>query len=138
MSLRDILTRNLGWKLLSLVLAVVIWVTVKVVSTERGDQVERSFLNLPLQIVSSTADVRAFRVSPVTVDVTVKGRGETIKALTEREIHSFVDASDAEASQKFTRRVEVAVPAGVTIVRVDPTEATVEVRAPNPSFPVNP
>jgi hypothetical protein len=127
--LRDLLLKNFGWKMLSLVLAVAFWLTIKTVSTERGDQVERLYINLPVQIVSSTTDVRAFKVVPDLVAVTVKGRGDVMKALTDRELHVLVDITSADTSQPFTRRVQVALPIGVTIVRVDPTEVIVE--APN-------
>jgi hypothetical protein len=125
--LRELLLRNLGWKMLSLGLAVAIWLTVKTAINERGTQSVRTFINIPAQIVSSTTDVRTFRVVPDVVSVTVRGRPEVIGVLSEREIHAFVDATAADISQNFNRRVQVATPIGITIVRVDPVEVTVEV-----------
>ena len=63
---RNILLRNFGWKLLSLALAIVIWLTIKALSAEQG-QTERMFINLEIKIVSGTADVRTFRIEPTTV-----------------------------------------------------------------------
>jgi len=137
--LRELLLRNLGWKLLSLGLAVAIWLTVKTAINERGTQSVRTFPNLPAQIVSSTTDVRPFHVVPDVVSVTVRGRPEVIGVLSEREIHAFVDTTTADVSQNFTRRVQVATPIGITIVRVDPVEVTVEVPPRQPlTFPSNP
>ncbi|MFO1512507.1 MAG: hypothetical protein U1F83_06270 [Verrucomicrobiota bacterium] len=124
---RDLLLKNIGWKMLSLGLAVAIWLTVKTAINERGAQSVRTFINIPTQILSSTSDVRTFRVVPDVVSVTVRGRPEVIGVLNEREIHAFVDTTSADISQNFTRRVQVATPIGITIVRVDPVEIAVEV-----------
>lgn len=118
---RDIILRNFGWKLLSLALAIVIWLTIKALSAEQG-QTEKLFLSIPIQIVSSTADVRAFRVEPTTVNVTLKGRPGAINRLTEREIRVLVDVSSADMHQSFRRHVDVAVPNGITVVRYEPIE----------------
>jgi hypothetical protein len=134
--LRELLLRNLGWKMLSLGLAVAIWLTVKTAINERGAQSVRSFMNIPTQILSSTTDVRTFRVVPDVVSVTVRGRPEVIGVLTEREIHAFVDTTAADISQNFNRRVQVATPMGITIVRVDPVEVAVEV-PPRPEPKIN-
>jgi YbbR domain-containing protein len=138
--LPELLRQNLGWKILSLALAIAFWATIKTVSTERGDQVERLYINLPVRIVSSTTDVRTFKVTPDQVAVTVKGRGDVMKALTDRELHIFADitGADTSATRHFTRRVQVAIPVGVTIVRVDPTEVVVDVPAsPSESAPTS-
>jgi hypothetical protein len=125
--LRGLLLKNLGWKMLSLGLAVAIWLTVRTAINERGTQSVRTFDNIPAQIVSSTTDVRTFRVIPDTVSITVRGRPEVIGVLTDREIHAFVDTTPADITQNFSRRVQVATPIGITVVRVDPAEALVEV-----------
>jgi len=130
--LRELLLKNIGWKMLSLGLAVAIWLTVKTAIAERGAQSVRTFLNIPAQIVSGTSDVRTYRVIPEVVNVTVRGRPEVISVLSEREIHAFVDTTSADISQNFTRRVQVATPIGITIVRVDPVEVAVEVPPKQP------
>ena len=138
--LREILLRNLGWKLLSLGLAIAIWLTVKTAISERGAQSVRTFDNIPAQIVSGTTDVRTFRVTPEKVSITVRARPEVISVLTDREIHAFVDVTTADLSQNFNRSVKAATPIGITIVRIDPVEVSVEVppkSAVPPKFPSN-
>jgi len=122
--LRDALSKNIGWKMLSLGLAVAIWYAVK---TNNGTQSVRTFNNIPAQVVSSTTDVRTFRVIPETLSITVRARPEVIAVLTDREIHAFVDVSAADITKNFSRRVQVATPIGITVVRVDPVEVAVEV-----------
>jgi len=120
----NILFRNFGWKLLSLALAVVIWLTIKALSAEQG-QTERMFVNLPIQIVSGTADVRAFRVEPATLNVTIKGRPGAINRMVEREIRALVDLTSADVTQSFRRHVDIVVPNGITVVRFEPTEVQI-------------
>jgi YbbR domain-containing protein len=122
--LRYILTNNFSWKILSVGLAFVIWLTVKTTSAEQG-QTERIYLAMPLQIVSSTADVRTHSMDPSVVTVTVRGRAEVVNKLSEREIHCFVDVTSTETTQTFRRRIEVAVPSGITVVQVEPADTVV-------------
>lgn len=121
---RNILFRNFGWKLLSLALAVVIWLTIKTISAEQG-QTERMFVNLPIQIVSGTADVRTFRVDPITVNVTVKGRPGAVTRMVERELRPIVDLTSADITSPFRRHVDIIVPNGITVVRFEPTEVQI-------------
>jgi hypothetical protein len=109
---------------MSVGLAIAIWLTVKTTSAEQG-QTERIYLAMPLQIVSGTGDVRTYLMEPSHVTVTVKGRTEVVNRLAEREIHCFVDATSADTTQNFRRRVEVAVPSGITVVQVEPADALV-------------
>ena len=121
---RDILFRNFGWKLLSLALAVVIWLTIKALSAEQG-QTEKLFMDLPVQILSGTADVRTFRVEPTSVNVTIKGRPGAIRRMAEREIRPLVDITSADVTQSFRRHVDIVVPNGITVVRFEPTEVLI-------------
>jgi YbbR domain-containing protein len=121
---RNILFRNFGWKLLSLALAVIIWLTIKALSAEQG-QTEKLFLGLQIQIVSGTADVRTFRIEPSNVNVTVKGRPGAISRLAEREIRVFADLTGADFTKSFRQHLDVSVPNGITVVRFDPIEVQV-------------
>ncbi len=134
--LRDFIVKDFGWKLLSLALAVAIWLTVKGFSNDSGTQAERIFTDIPAQIVSGTTDARTFRINPEVVQVTVKGLPDAIKALTEREIHVYVDVSNADSTRNFRKRVEVSTPTRITIVKVEPTEVEVVVPPrPSPAAP---
>jgi len=134
MALRDIVTKDLGWKAFSLVLAFIIWVTVKSVSTETPSAIDalstwatRSITNLPVLVVSAAADVREFKVSPETVDVRISARPEIIAALQEKDIHVTVDLTDIQAARGLRKRVDVSTPTGVTVVSVSPPDVEVVV-----------
>ena len=130
---REFIVKDFGWKLLALALAVAIWLTVKGFSSDGGTPTdERTFTDLPAQIVSGTTDVRGYRINPAGVQVTVKGRPDLIKALTGQEIRVYVDGSIADPTQSFRQRVDVSAPTRITIVKVEPTEVEVVV-PPRPS-----
>jgi hypothetical protein len=133
---RELIVKDFGWKLLSLALAVAIWLTVKGFSSDSGTQAERTFADLPAQIVSGTTDARTFRITPELVQVTVKGLPDAIKTLTEREVHVYVDVSNADPTRNFRKRVEVSAPTRITIVKVEPAEVEVVVPPrPSPTAP---
>jgi hypothetical protein len=130
--LRDLILKNLGWKVLSLGLAIAIWLTVRAAIDERGGASVRTFDEIPIQIVSSTTDVRAFRVDPDKVGITVQGPSQMINVLTDREIRAFVDLTWADTSQNFNRPIRIATPPGITLMRVDPADVTVVVPSRSP------
>jgi hypothetical protein len=129
--LRDLLFKNLGWKLLSLAFAAAIWLTVKTFSSETAALKETRHERIPIRLVSSTADVRAFKVEPEFVAVTLRGQPEIIERLTEAELRVLVDVSGADLDRDFRRRVDVSVPRGVTVINVEPADAVVLVPAHN-------
>lgn len=134
MTPQDIVTKDVGWKLFSLVLAAVIWFTVKPVGREAGrpgnpllGSVPRTFTNLPVVVMSSAADVRAFRVNPDMVNVKVSGSSDAVAALTERDIRVTVDLTEIESARGLQSRVTVAVPPGVTFIKATPPQVDVVV-----------
>ena len=133
MPLRDIVTKDFGWKMFSVVLAVAIWLTVQAISKDRGlaqtlgPWENHTFTNLPVLVVSAAADVREFKVQPATVDVSVRGRPEVISALAEKEIEVRVDLTDVESARNLRKRAIVALPPGVILVRITPNEVDVVV-----------
>ena len=136
--LRELVLKNIGWKMLSLGLAVAIWLPIHDAINERGGARVRTFHDVPAQIVSSTSDVRGFRVDPDKVSVTVQGAAQMINVLTDREIHAFVDVTAADISQNFTWQLRIATPPGVTLIRVDPADLTVIVPPKPPvKFPTD-
>ena len=134
MAPRDVFIKDAGWKFFSLVLAVFLWVTIKTVSDDpsRGGNPltksdEHTFTHLPVLVVSTASDVRAFKVDPAFVEVTVSGRPDVVNALTEKDIHVTVDLTDIEAARGLRKRVDVATPPGVTFVEASPAEVDVVV-----------
>ena len=138
MPLRDVITKDLGWKILSVALAAAIWFTVHNATNDGmagrnplTGTTTRTFDKLPVLVVSAAADVRAFKVQPDTVQVVVSGRPEVLDALTERDIHVIVDLTEIESARNLRKHVEVSTPPGITFVRAEPSVVDVVVPARN-------
>ncbi len=134
MAMRDWLTKDLSWIIVSLLLAVAIWLTVYKIREEpetavaRG--VENTYGNLPVHLLSAAADVHDYRAAPGTVAVTVSGPPNAMAILQADQIHAVVDLTGIESSHDLRRPVEVSVPIGMTLVRVEPLEVGVIVPSP--------
>lgn len=132
--MRNFLTKDVGWKLFSLALAVGIWFTIHALSRDAltparplESWATRTFTDASVLVVSAAADVREFKVHPAAVQVTVSGRPEVMIGLEEKEIRVAVDLTDIEPARDLRKRVDVSVPPGVTVVRVVPAEVDVVV-----------
>jgi|KBSMisStaDraftv2_1062788.scaffolds.fasta_scaffold906499_2 YbbR domain-containing protein len=129
--LRGLFFTDVWLKLFSLTLAFLIWVAVTFAIQQNKATFptgaalpasERVFPKVPVTIMSSAEDVRAFTVEPKEIEVTVQGMANTLQSLKPTDIHVTVDLSDAAASHLTSKRVEISVPAGVSHVRVFPAE----------------
>jgi YbbR domain-containing protein len=128
--LRDLLIKDFGWKLFSLLLAAFIWYTVHKLIEEPGKAavslVNRTdtFGNVPVFIVAET-ELRQYGLNSNNVSVTVTGPPEVMDGLQLNQIHATVDLTGFNGKPKeMDRRVEVSVPWGVTVVEVEPAEVT--------------
>jgi YbbR domain-containing protein len=129
--MRDWLTKDIGWKIFSVILALVIWLTVHKIYEEPGAATararENTYGDLPVLVVSESADVHDFRVLPATVSVTVSGPPEAMSTLQANEIRATVDLT---TGKELRRKVEISTPPNVTLVSVEPPR--VGVIAPPP------
>ena len=123
--LRNLFVEDFWWKLFALALAVLIWLTVTFASQKEIGTDRRVFLNLPVAVLSSTEDVRNFKVSPNEVVVTVQGDAKTLQNLQSKDLRAMVDLTGVGAARDLRKRVEVSVPAGITHTRVMPGEVQV-------------
>ena len=138
--MRDWFTKDLGWKMFSAFLALAIWLTVHKILDESAPSpvvvpllppspVATTFTNLPLLIVSAAADVREFSVKPNVVTVTVSGQPQIMAALQAEQIHALVNLTDIETARDLHRPVDISMPAGVTLVTVEPAAVSVVIPA---------
>ena len=126
--MRDLFTKDLGWKMFSLLLAAFIWLTVHKIIEPKASAVASvsnpvTYGNLPVYVVATAADVHLYRVAPNAVTVTVSGPPEAIAVLQANQIRPTVDLTDIEAAKEgkdMKRTVEVSAPSGITLVRVEP------------------
>ena len=114
----------------SLLLAAAIWLTVhRILEPENallaGRTSTLTFDTLTVQPVSSTSDVRFYRVVPPVVRVTVSGPPEVMNQLQQSQVEAEVNLTGAVGA---TAPVDIIAPPNVTLVAVEPQ--TVSILAP--------
>jgi YbbR domain-containing protein len=75
--------------------------------------------------MSTAADVRDVKVRPSEVEVTVRGEGKLVRSLNGNEIRAIVDLTGIESARELRKRIDISMPAGITLVRVSPEEVQV-------------
>lgn len=127
---RDIFFKDFGWKLFSLLLAAFIWFTVhKIIEepqpTGLSNSVSPVIYELPVLIVATAADMHLYHVNPDKVSVTVSGSSDIMSVLEANEIRVTADLSKFDPTKSSDVPVDVSVPGGVTLVKVEPARVSV-------------
>ena len=129
--MRDWLTNDFGWKVFSVVLAVVILLTVRNGGVESGAPgllaEQKTYPNIAVSAVSATTNVQNFHIEPNIVSVTVSGTPDVMAALDPTRIHAIVNLTGIDSAHGLKQGVDVAAPPRVTVLNVDPPEVTVTI-----------
>jgi hypothetical protein len=135
MAKRDWITRDFGWKLFSLVLAVVVFVAIRRNINEGPSTVTTVmpfatmqtvvFTNLPVYAVSASADVHNAQITPVAVAVQLSGPSEIMAVLEENKVHAVVNLTGIDVARNLNLPVDVSAPPGVAVNKVDPSRVGV-------------
>ena len=133
--MRELFIKDWGWKLFSLLLAAAIWLMVHRILQESPTNAAptgATYAGLPVSIVSASADVRDYRLLQPTVTVTVRGSPEAVGKLQANQVHATVDLTDTSTVNTVRQRVEVSVPASITVVSIIPENIGVIAPPPQP------
>ncbi|MCZ7640100.1 MAG: diadenylate cyclase CdaA [Verrucomicrobia bacterium] len=105
-----IMTVRLGWKILSVLLATLVWVLIRVNSGDglRFGQV-RTFDAVPIHVMTPANDPGVFAVEPPSVRLAVSALPATLKRLRLTDLLVFVNLSSVPEAEAY-RDVEVHVP----------------------------
>lgn len=134
---RDVIFNNAGWKLLSLVLAVLIWATYSSDLMERlrpGGL--RRFSAVPVTVLTTASDRRSYRVTPDKVEILVRGSANLLEAVQTGELQAFVDLTGVRETEGLRQKIAINLPPGFSVARVIPPDAWVE-PAPAPQLETN-
>jgi YbbR domain-containing protein len=85
---------------------------------------QRTFLKLPVVVLSSAEGVGEIQIHPQEVEVTIEGEPRTLQNVQSKDIRAIVDLTGIKAAE-LRKRIEVSTPAGVTHVRVAPQEVEI-------------
>jgi YbbR domain-containing protein len=125
------IAEDFNWKIFSVILAVVVWLTVYKIRDEPGAPgllaIQNTFTNVPVLAVSAGADVQEASIVPEAVSVTVSGSPGIMSVLQTSQLHAIVDLTGIDLAHDLKRRIYLAPPPGVTILKIDPSDVTVTI-----------
>jgi YbbR domain-containing protein len=126
---KDLLTRNWALKLLSFVLAIVLWLTVIPEEKIYGERT----LSVPLETRSIPASMELVEKSVSTVDITVRATNRQLSQLTAADIEAVLDLKKASAAQEdyALDAAMIVVPPDVKAVRVFPGKIHIKLEKAN-------
>ena len=134
MPFRDYILNNFWWKLLSLMLAALTWLTIRT-AFERDQTLQespvvtsstRSFPALPITLMTSSTNPNHYRVEPSTIAVDVSGTEIDLKKLQEKDVHLYVDISNVGDEKQVRRKIEAQAPRDLKITGLSLAYANVE------------
>ncbi len=136
MILRDYILNNFWWKLLSLLLAGLTWLTIW--TAFRRDEARRdspiittrtsirAFAAVPITVLAEATNTNRYRVNPPTVSVEVGGSSNELFRLQVENIKAFVDLTEAGDQKEFRRPIQTQVPGELKVTGLSSTNARVE------------
>lgn len=134
MAMRDYVLHNFWWKLLSLLLAALTWLTIRT-ALEREQALrqsplvsryERSFMDVPVTLVTAATNASRFRIEPATTTVDVSGPADQLQKLQKGDIHAYIDLSDVGDEKQLRRSIKAQVPGELKVDKIEPASTTVE------------
>lgn len=125
MPLRSLILDHFWLKLISFVLAVLIWLTVRSDLGSSSADTTRAFPNCPVLVLTDNAEHVAVVANPARASVTVRGPAALLNELSERDIHVYVRLNDPRQVNGVLP-VHAHVPSGASVVRVTPETATIK------------
>jgi len=134
MAFRGYILNNFWWKLLSLLMAALTWLTIETAfkkdEARRQSPVitssTRTFAAVPITLLMPATNTNRFVVNPSTVSVEVSGVANELLALQLQDIKAFVDVTDAGDQKQFRRTIQAQVPEGLKVAGLNPTNASID------------
>jgi hypothetical protein len=122
---RHLLFNNLWWKLLAFALAVMIWsgaqnVEVRELSSPLLPTAERTFHDLPIRILAPPGIPGPLHIQPPTARIDVVGDPPMVRRLGATDPLVFVELAGDFGPGTVTNRLDVRLPDGVSLIRVNP------------------
>lgn len=114
--------RQLGLKLLSVAVAVLLWFAVA------GEQIVERSLLVPLELQNKPERLEITVVPPASVDVRVRGASSTLGRLGTADLVAVLDLSTAKPGRRFFHLSpdQIRVPFGVEVAQVSPSTLPLE------------
>lgn len=114
----DFLRRNLGLKILSIILAVFLWAYVKYSQTPYASSSSQAEIRVPLTLEGKDDKLVALNLPP-DVKLTVKGEANTLSSIDSNHFKAYLDVNEKKAG-KYHLKVKFTTPPGIKSARVFP------------------
>lgn len=131
MTIPHVIAHNFSWKVISVVLAALVWVTLDS-GLKDGAQAGKSrvFSRQPITVMTIASDEHAFRVTPAQVEVVVRGAPGVVDNLRPTDIEAYVNLTTIADAADLRKLIQIYAPPGVTIVSITPREVLVRSLSP--------
>lgn len=137
---QDFVVHNFRWKLVSLALAALTWITIDKAFHRDETRVEnlkeapvvgsftRKFPEVPVTVLTAATNTNRYRVTPLTIAVELSAHNETeLQNLPPEQIQAVVNLTSASDEKELRRRISVKSPStNITITGYSPDMASVE------------
>lgn len=138
MSLRHIFLHNFWLKLLSLGLGALIWLGVHyqiqmdypINSPQASRTVYRQTVTVPISIITSPGDGRAFKIAPREATATLLGEDAVLRKISRKDLMIYVDLTEYHSRQPTSETVGAHAPVDVLVSDISPASVTVEQISP--------
>ncbi|MEY2408512.1 MAG: hypothetical protein QOF48_1182 [Verrucomicrobiota bacterium] len=117
MPARSLFLDHFWLKGFSLILATLIWLTIRANLEREAHEQTKTFENQPVSLLADSSEHRAFMLDPAQVSVTVRGPRIVVDSM--KDIHTYVELA-SHAGNTANYNVEVHAPAGITVLIVSP------------------
>lgn len=131
MDIQKALTKNLGLKIISLLLAVMIWFAIY--AFQHDIRFGRSFMEQtrifekhPITVMKNAADSHSYKFIPSEVDVVLRGPPHVIKSINEQDIEVYINLTDVVDAEQLVKKVIVIPPEDVKVVEIKPPVVRIE------------
>ena len=125
MPLRSFILDHFWLKAISLILAVLIWLTVRADLGSASAGATRTFANRPILLLSDKAEHVALVANPAGATVTVRGPAALLNELSEQDIHVYVRLHDPR-QVGGELPIHAHVPSGAAVILITPDTATIK------------
>ena len=131
MKLRDLILHNFWWKLVSLLVAVIVWSTYYIsggrfLDALTTDDATSRFEGYRPRLLKRQSDIHRYQFSPEEVTVSFSGTREQLDRMTFKDITVYVDVQDYLVGATNLLAVQVRTPPNVKLVSVTPDRLTVQ------------
>jgi YbbR domain-containing protein len=134
MAFREYILNNFWWKLLSLLLAALTWLTIETAFKKDEAQRQsplvtsstRTFSMVPITLMIPATNSNRYQINPTMVSVEVRGNTNELSTLVVQDIKAFVDVSDAGDQKQFRRPIYAQLPGDLKVASLSITNVSVD------------